>query len=63
MIIRWTDVAVRDFTSICDYIEEHRSAAVARRVALTIHDGIDLLAEFPEYGRTGRKPDTREPRS
>jgi len=34
MIIRWTDAAVRDFIHICDYIEEHRSAAAARRVAL-----------------------------
>jgi toxin ParE1/3/4 len=60
MIIRWTDAAVRDFTDICDYIEGHSSATAARRVALFIHDGIDLLAKFPEYGRTGRKPDTRE---
>ncbi len=48
MQIRWTDDAVRDFTQICDYIEEHRSAAAARRVALTIHKGVDLLAAFPE---------------
>ncbi len=60
MIIRWTESAVRDFTYICAYIEQHRSAAAARRVALSIHRGIELLAEFPEYGRTGRKPDTRE---
>jgi toxin ParE1/3/4 len=55
MMVRWTDAAVRDFTHICD-----RSAAAARRVALSIHDSIDLLSEFPEHGRTGRKPDTRE---
>lgn len=60
MIIRWTDDAVRDLTHICDYVEEHRGAEAARRTALSIHHGIDLLAEFPEYGRTGRKPDTRE---
>jgi toxin ParE1/3/4 len=60
MMVRWTDAAVRDFTHICDYIEQHRSAAAARRVALSIHDSIDLLSEFPEHGRTGRKPDTRE---
>ena len=60
MHIRWTDPAVRDFTNICDYIEKHSSAAAARRVALSIHRQVDLLAEFPEYGRTGRKPDTRE---
>jgi toxin ParE1/3/4 len=60
MIIRWTDSAVRDFTSICDYIQERAGAATARRVALSIHHRIDLLAEFPEYGRTGKKPETRE---
>jgi toxin ParE1/3/4 len=60
MIIRWTDAAVRDFTHICDYIEQNRSAATARRVALSIHHSIDLLTDFPEYGRIGRKPDTRE---
>jgi toxin ParE1/3/4 len=30
------------------------------RIALSIHHSIDLLAEFPEYGRTGRRLDTRE---
>jgi toxin ParE1/3/4 len=60
MHIRWTDSAVRDFTNICDYIEKDRSGAISRRVALSIHHQIDLLSKFPEYGRTGRKPDTRE---
>jgi toxin ParE1/3/4 len=60
MRIRWTDSAVRDFISVCDYIEKHGSAASARRVALSIHSQIDMLARFPEHGRTGRKPDTRE---
>jgi plasmid stabilization system protein ParE len=50
MRIRWTDSAVRDFTDICDYIEAHSTGATARRVALSIHEGIDLLAKFPEYG-------------
>jgi toxin ParE1/3/4 len=60
MLLRWTDSAVRDFTHICDYIEEHGGPTIAHRVALSIHRQIDLLAEFPECGRTGRKPDTRE---
>ena len=60
MNIRWTDAAVHDFTHICDYIEERRGRAASRGVALSLHSQIDLLAEFPEHGRTGRKPDTRE---
>jgi addiction module RelE/StbE family toxin len=60
MQVRWTNSAVRDFTRICDYIEQHSSGAAARRVALSIHKHIDLLADFPEHGRIGRKPNTRE---
>ena len=60
MRIRWTESAVRDFTHICDYIGRHGSGATARRIALSIHQRIGTLAQFPELGRTGRKPDTRE---
>jgi toxin ParE1/3/4 len=60
MRIRWTDSAIRDFTHICDYIQEHASPASARRVALSIHRQLDLLEKFPEHGRTGRNPDRRE---
>ena len=60
MRIRWTDSAIHDFTQICDYIEEHSSGYKAREIALFIHKSLDLLEKFPELGRTGRKPDTRE---
>ena len=60
MRIRWTDPAVRDFTQICDYIEQRGSAATARRVALSIYKQISGLGKFPESGRTGRHPETRE---
>jgi toxin ParE1/3/4 len=60
MRIRWTEPAASDLTQICDYIGEHGSAATARRVALSIHEGIDSLSQFPERGRSGRKPGTRE---
>ena len=60
MRIRWSDPAVDDFTNICDYIEQNASANVARRVALAIYQSIDVLSKFPESGRTGRKPETRE---
>ena len=60
MKIRWTDPAVRDLTQICDYIEEHGSAATARKVATSIYEQISGLEKFPESGRTGRHRDTRE---
>jgi len=60
MRLRWTDSAVRDLTHICDYIQKHRSGATARQVALSIHRQLDVLAQFPECGRTGRKLGTRE---
>jgi toxin ParE1/3/4 len=60
MHLRWTDPAVRDLTRICDYIQEHGNDATARRVALSIHQQLNILTKFPECGRTGRKPETRE---
>ena len=60
MRIRWSDSAIHDFTSICDYINEHSTGAIARRVALSIHEAIYTLQQFPESGRTGRNPETRE---
>lgn len=60
MRIRWTDPAVRDLTHICDYIEKRGSGTIARRVALSICQRVETLTEFPEAGRTGRRPDTRE---
>jgi plasmid stabilization system protein ParE len=60
MRIRWTNPAVNDFTKICDYIEEHGGAPVARRVSISIYEQISNLSKFPELGRTGRKPETRE---
>ena len=60
MRIRWTELAVRDLTGICDYIELDRNAATARRIALALHEAAESLAKFPFRGRQGRKPDTRE---
>jgi toxin ParE1/3/4 len=60
MRIRWSGPAVRDFTEICDYIGEHGSAATARRLALSIYERIGILTKFPEFGRAGRQPNTRE---
>jgi plasmid stabilization system protein ParE len=60
MRLRWTELAVHDLTQICDYIEEHRSPATARRVALSIIERSGGLVEFPERGRPERSSGTRE---
>ena len=36
MLIRWTLPATGDLTQICDYVEQHGSAAASRRIALSI---------------------------
>lgn len=60
MLIRWTEPAARDLTTICDYVKENGSATAARSIALSIHARIASLAEFPEMGRPGRVEGTRE---
>jgi len=60
MRIRPTEPAADDLTNICDYIEERGGPASARRVALTIYEGVSSLSRFPHRGRPGRKVGTRE---
>lgn len=60
MHIRWTKPASDDLNQSCDYINEHDSAVIARRVALSIYERVSTLAELPERGRPGRKIGTRE---
>jgi toxin ParE1/3/4 len=60
MLIRWTEPAASDLTQICDFLKEHASSGIARRVALSIFQNIDTLTNFPEKGRVGRKSGTRE---
>lgn len=60
MSLRWTEPAASDLTQICDYIEEHNGSAIARRVAISIHEHVGALVKFPELGRIGRKSGTRE---
>jgi plasmid stabilization system protein ParE len=59
MQIRWTQPAVRDFTNICDYIEEQDTATTARRVALTIYRRVTSLNSFHTEGvqDAKRKPE------
>jgi toxin ParE1/3/4 len=60
MRVRWTQPAATDLTAICDYLEEHESPALARRVAQTVYSAVQSLLPFPAKGRPGREPGTRE---
>jgi len=60
MRIRWTEPASRDLFQIADYLENHGSTAIARRITLSIYERVGALVQFPEQGRTGRKSGTRE---
>lgn len=60
MRIRWTEPAINDLTAVCDYLKEHGSPELSRRIALSLYERIGLLAKYPEFGRTGRLPETRE---
>jgi plasmid stabilization system protein ParE len=52
MRIRWTEPAVADLTSICDYIEEHDGPA-PRQVGVRLYEGVNLLTQFPLRGEQG----------
>ncbi len=52
MRIRWTEPAALDLTHICDHIEKQSGPAVARRVALSIHEHITFPYAVPAVGST-----------
>jgi addiction module RelE/StbE family toxin len=59
MQVRWTMPAADDLRRIARYIRRDRPLA-ARNVAKTIFDAGNGLEIFPERGRKGRIPGTRE---
>jgi toxin ParE1/3/4 len=59
MRIEWTRQAVRDLAEIQGYIEKDKPAA-ARRVAAHLLASVEHLASFPELGKPGPRPGTRE---
>ena len=38
MRLLWTDPAVQDLTSICDYLKEHGSPELSSRIALSLDE-------------------------
>jgi toxin ParE1/3/4 len=59
MRICWTAPAAEDLYGITRYIRRDNPSA-AREVAKTIYDGCESLVSFPNRGRQGKVPGTRE---
>jgi toxin ParE1/3/4 len=55
----WTLPATRELQALHAYIAESSPAAADRQVAIVVNATIGL-ADFPEKGRPGRAPETRE---
>jgi toxin ParE1/3/4 len=59
MRLRWTAAAAGDLEHIADYLFE-KSPEHAERLLRTIFDRITGLKTYPNRGRVGKKPRTRE---
>jgi len=59
MIIRWTPTALRDLMALHAYISRDNPTAADAEVQ-RILAGIAALSQYPEMGRGGRVPGTRE---
>jgi toxin ParE1/3/4 len=58
-VIRWTPEAVSNLEGILLYIAEDKPEA-AQETATEIYRRIEALLTFPNRGRAGREPGTRE---
>ena len=59
MRIRLTSLAARDLESVEEFTSQDNPRA-AIKVVIRILDAIETLREFPNVGRPGRMPGTRE---
>ena len=59
MEILWRAAALNDLEAIRDFIAQDNPQAAAR-VRTAIRTAVDRLAQYPEFGREGRVPGTRE---
>jgi addiction module RelE/StbE family toxin len=60
MEIRFTKIAYDDAQHLSEYLKNESSEVIARTVLTRIYDAITSLTQFPEQGRKGRIPGTRE---
>jgi plasmid stabilization system protein ParE len=59
-VIEWTEPAIQQLNQSYDYIALTNSETVAVRVVEHILASVKRLAVFPQSGRRGRVPQTRE---
>ncbi len=59
MNIKFTPTAVNDLKAIFAYVSQFDKRA-ADKIIARLDTAISFLGEFPEMGRTGRVPETRE---
>lgn len=58
--IRWTPIALQDLERVRTYLAENAGTEIMLSEAQRIWDGCQRLKQFPESGRPGRVPLTRE---
>ena len=59
MELRWTQEVAADLERIADYLVAHTPERAARPRACAVR-GAEHPADFPNFGRPGKKEDTRE---
>lgn len=59
MRLRWTPAAASDLEQISDYLRNHHPT-YWRATVLRLYEGVRSLKSFPESGRPGNEPGTRE---
>ncbi len=57
--VRWTKIALADLNSAFEFISRE-SPPAARKVVKKILDSLEQLKAFPESGKDGRVPETRD---
>jgi len=59
MRIRWTPAAASDLEEISNYLKLHHPSYWHPTI-VRLYENIGLLKQFPNQGRPGREPGTRE---
>lgn len=58
--IKWTNLALEDFTYYANYYRKKARLTIASRFASKVEKALDILACLPHISRAGRKASTQE---